>query len=147
MGFIKSIKDAFSSNGASAVIEGGNQILKSIDGLTTSAEEKKELRASVVNTMVTAQSAVIVAEAKAGGITAKWRPYTMLAFAGILIYSFFLGPMFGLTVVAIPPQLWSLLTLGIGGYVGGRSVEKVVETLTTAKELRKMVKLQGKLDK
>jgi hypothetical protein len=141
--------------GAKATLEGANSILKSVDSLTTSAEEKKQLRATVITTMVNAQRDVIVAEAQAGGISAKWRPYTMLAFVALIICHYALFPMIAVmfpaavpvfAAMTLPPELWTLLQVGIGGYVGGRSVEKITDKLTTAKELRKLTKLRGKIN-
>ena len=156
MGWLSKITGAFTSGGTSAVIEGGNEILKSIDGLSTSAEEKKNLRAGVINTMINAQSASIVAEANAGGIAAKWRPYTMLSFVVLIIAHYAIFPMIAVmfpaavpvfAAMTLPPQLWTLIQIGLTGYVGGRSVEKIVDNLTTAKELRKMTKLKDKISK
>jgi hypothetical protein len=42
--------------------------------------------------------------------------------------------------------MWTLIQVGLGGYAGGRSVEKVVGMLTTSKELRKLEKLRGKIN-
>ncbi len=28
--------------------------------------------------------------------------------------------------LALPPELWNLMTLGVSGYIGGRSVEEAV---------------------
>lgn len=156
MGFISTIKGFFGSGGASAVLEGGNKILQSIDGLHTSAEEKKTLRASVIGTMVQAQSAGVIAEAQAGGIAAKWRPYTMLSFVALILCHYAIFPMIAVVFPAtipvfaamvLPPELWFLIQVGLTGYVGGRSLEKVVDKLTTASELRKMAKLQAKINK
>ena len=155
MGLIAKVAGFFGGGGAKAVLDGGSQILKSIDGLSTSAEEKKSLRASVINTMVNAQTSVIIAEANAGGVTAKWRPYTMLSFVSLTLFHYALFPMIAIifpatapifAAMVLPPQLWTLIQIGLGGYVGGRSVEKVVGMLTTSKELRKMAKLQAKID-
>lgn len=155
MGLFAKIAGVFGGGGAKAVLDGGSKILQSIDGLTTSAEEKKELRASVIGTMVQAQSAVIVAEANAGGIASKWRPYTMLSFVVIILCHYTLFPMIAVifpqtapvfAAMVLPPEMWVLIQVGLGGYTGGRSVEKVVGLLTTSKELRKMAKLEAKIN-
>ena len=36
-------------------------------------------------------------------------------------------PLFGTPAADIPPDMWDLLKLGVGGYVLGRSVEKGVK--------------------
>lgn len=156
MGFFSKIGSALGMGGAKDVLDGGTKLLGAIDGLTTSAEEKKGLRASVITSMVQAQQTVIVAEANAGGIAAKWRPITMLSFVAIIICHYVLFPMIAVAFPAaapifaamiLPPEMWVLIQVGLGGYTGGRSVEKVVNMLTTSKELRKMAKLEAKIDR
>jgi hypothetical protein len=116
-----------------AFFAGGNPIaetIKAIDGVTTSAEERLALKSQFIGGIVEAQSKVLVAEAQSKSwLTASWRPLVMLSFASILIYSFFVGPMFKLPTVPVPDDLWTLMKIGIGGYVGGRSVEKLAEIL------------------
>ncbi|MCS7280543.1 MAG: hypothetical protein NZ583_02795 [Desulfobacterota bacterium] len=38
------------------------------------------------------------------------------------------APLFRLPSLEIPPDMWTLLEIGIGGYVVGRSAEKIVKT-------------------
>lgn len=72
------------------------------------------------------QGDVIQTEAKSESwLTRSWRPLVMLDFALIITYSLFLAPLFSLKHVDLPPDMWELLKLGIGGYVVGRSLEKV----------------------
>lgn len=73
-----------------------------------------------------AQSAVIISEAKSESwIARNWRPMVMLMFAFIIGYNHILAPLFSLKSLPIVPDMWELLKLGIGGYVIGRSVEKI----------------------
>lgn len=80
------------------------------------------------------QASTIIAEAKGEGFLQKnWRPITMLSFVAIIINNYILFPylqmMFGTGVrLEIPPDMWELLKIGIGGYVVGRSVEKGIKT-------------------
>jgi hypothetical protein len=119
-----------------AFFKGGNPIaetIKAIDGVTTSAEERMTLKSQFIGGIVEAQSKVLIAEAQSKSwLTASWRPLVMLSFASILIYSFFIGPMLELKTVPVPGDLWTLMKIGIGGYVGGRSVEKLAEILPRA---------------
>lgn len=79
----------------------------------------------------------IVAEAKSEHtLTATWRPLTMLAFVLIIANNYILAPylslLFGVSVTLdIPPDMWDLLKLGIGGYVASRGVEKAIEKWKT----------------
>ena len=42
--------------------------------------------------------------------------------------NYIIVPIFNTTPAEIPPDMWDLLKLGVGGYVVGRSVEKGVKT-------------------
>ena len=76
---------------------------------------------------------VIVAEAKSEhALTSQWRPITMLVFTAIVANNYILAPylqaMFGWSVsLEMPEQFWNLLSIGIGGYIFGRSGEKAVK--------------------
>ncbi len=80
-----------------------------------------------------AQKAIIVAEATGHSwLQRNWRPITMLVFVYIIAHNYIIAPLFGLQELAIPPDMWSLLKIGLGGYVIGRSVEKVAPTIADA---------------
>lgn len=82
---------------------------------------------------VKAQAAVISTEAGSKNwLASSWRPILMLVFTYIILHNFVIAPLFHITSVAIPPDMWDLLRLGIGGYVMGRSVEKVVPSIAQA---------------
>lgn len=80
---------------------------------------------------VEAQAKVITAEAGGSSwMQRNWRPVLMFAFIAILVNNYLLAPYvraFGGTVVTldIPPAMWGLLTVGVGGYIGARTYEKV----------------------
>ena len=72
-----------------------------------------------------AQSRIIVAEASSESwITRTWRPILMLVFGGLVV-----ARWFGFSAPDIPveieSQLWIIIQIGLGGYVGGRSLEKI----------------------
>lgn len=82
------------------------------------------------------QARVVQTEARSEHwITSAWRPITMLSFVFIIINNYILVPysalLFGAAVphLDIPPDMWDLLKIGLGGYVIGRSVEKVAKTV------------------
>lgn len=65
-------------------------------------------------------------------LTATWRPILMLVITGIIANNYLLAPylsaIFGVGLqLELPDRLWDLLTVGVGGYVIGRSAEKVTE--------------------
>lgn len=80
-----------------------------------------------------AAAGVVKAEAKSEHfLTASWRPITMLTFVAIIANNYIIAPyadaMFGVGIALdIPPDMWDLLKLGLGGYVAGRSGEKVMK--------------------
>ncbi|MGE0278346.1 MAG: 3TM-type holin [Nitrospiraceae bacterium] len=111
-----------------------------VDDLHTSDEERLTLKerlltvqAGILSEVLKAETAtleaqarIVEAEAKSENwITSAWRPITMLTFLALIVYGQFGGP-------PIPEQTWPLLQLGLGGYVVGRSFEKIVPQVATA---------------
>lgn len=114
-----------------------------IDELTTTDEEKQVLRNEITKMenqfsaaildyeikMTEMKSNVIVAEAKGDSwLQRSWRPITMLSFLAIIMLHYFGW----LPEKELAPQMWTLLQIGIGGYIGGRSLEKVLPSVITA---------------
>ena len=68
-----------------------------------------------------AQAGLVAAEAGgASWLQRNWRPVTMLSFLGLVV-----ADAFGLLAFRLADQAWLLLQIGLGGYVVGRSVEKI----------------------
>ena len=85
---------------------------------------------------IEAKRDIIVAEATGQSwIQRNWRPITMLVFVYIIAHNFIISPLLSLEQLPIPPDMWELLKLGMGGYIIGRSAEKIVPEL--AKVLKK----------
>ena len=120
------------SQGAQATI---GETLRGIDSLTTSAEERASLRAKALEVYLNAQARGIEADSSAGGIASQWRPIMALTLVGLLVWHV-IAATFGYPVpeLDMEPRLWDTLQLMIGGYVGGRSVEKVVSTIAAKKK-------------
>lgn len=113
---------------------------KVVDNLFPDPEARAEARQKMMTTLlesqqdlVKAQSEVIKAEASSQwALTSTWRPITMLTFTAIVANNYIVAPyinlFFGIDVMLpIPEPMWDLLQLGIGGYIAGRSVEKVID--------------------
>jgi hypothetical protein len=82
---------------------------------------------SYVQKELESQAAIVAAEAQGKSFLQRnWRPILMLTFTYIIAHNYVLSPMFSLTRLEIPPDMWELLKLGMGGYIIGRSVEKAV---------------------
>ena len=77
---------------------------------------------------------IISAEAKSEHwLVAAWRPITMLTFVAIVANNYLIYPYLSLfwgeaPMLDLPPDLWELIKLGLGGYVIGRTVEKSVQS-------------------
>ncbi|GAA4850880.1 3TM-type holin [Algivirga pacifica] len=108
-----------------------------IDETVTTDEEKSQAKERIsilvmdnLQKVLEMQSQVILAEAKGNALQRNWRPIVMLMFAFVVVYAKFLAPVFQLEQVPLENQFWELLEIGIGGYVIGRSVEKVAGKVT-----------------
>lgn len=114
-----------------------------IDSLHTSEEEKMEAKRKIMEVeaaltrkfteyetaLTRARNEIIVAEAKSQSWLARnWRPLLMLVFTYIIAHNYVLSPVFGINYVVIPDEMWSLLKIGVGGYIVGRSAEKGIAT-------------------
>jgi len=108
-----------------------------IDELHTSEEEKLkqqrrllEIQAMVLDSslqyekeMMTSRAEIINSEAKSEHwITATWRPITMLTFLALAV-----GDSLGLLQTPLRDEAWTLLQLGISGYIFSRGAEKVIK--------------------
>ncbi len=122
-----------------------------IDDLHTSDEEKLAAKASILAVQTDLTKAVLDYEAKLAseqGQTVRaevtghswmqrnWRPIVMLLFAYIIAHNYVLVPVLGLSGVDIPSDMWQLLKIGLGGYVIGRSAEKIVPATVGAMKAR-----------
>jgi hypothetical protein len=118
-----------------------------IDNLHTSEHERLQMRAELLTLQAAAMDSMLdyeksTLQARAGivqaeaqsehWVTATWRPITMLTLLGLVVLD-----SFGLLTMAAGTPLkedaWLLLQIGLGGYVVGRSGEKIVETLTKSR--------------
>ena len=74
------------------------------------------------------QTDIILAEAKGNWLQRSWRPILMLSFGFIIIYTKFISQLSShLVTPELEPEFWNLLDIGIGGYVIGRSAEKIAD--------------------
>lgn len=118
-----------------------------IDELHTSDEEKLKIKQAMFEAqneltvkvlayekeILAAKSQIIVAEAQGQSwIQRTWRPITMLTFLVLII-----ADTFGWTEFRLSEQAWELLKLGIGGYVVGRSAEKIMPNVMQIMKDRK----------
>lgn len=79
-----------------------------------------------------AQSNIIIAEAKGESwLQRNWRPFMMLTFMFLLVSYWFGYSPPNMTQETLN-NVFALLKLGIGGYIGGRSLEKITPHIAAA---------------
>lgn len=113
-----------------------------IDHVTMSGEDKARLQGAIIagqlqsaqstidyeKQLLDAKSNIILAEAKSESWLARnWRPITMLTFLCLVVCD-----AFGWLPFRLAGEAWTLLQIGLGGYVVGRSVEKVAGPVLSA---------------
>lgn len=111
-----------------------------IDELHTSEEEKLAVKQKMFEMQVgafnkaeeyetellKAKASIITAEAQGQSwIQRNWRPITMLTFLVLVV-----ADSFGLLAFRLAAEAWTLLQIGLGGYVVGRSAEKIIPQVT-----------------
>jgi hypothetical protein len=116
-------------------------LLGGLDKLFTSKEEKIKAENVIKQILIEKQlelqkmqTEIIVTEAKGNWLQRSWRPILMLTFGFIVIYVKFIAPLFNLTTPELEIEFWELLKIGIGGYVVGRSAEKISKNVTFTKK-------------
>lgn len=108
-----------------------------IDEIHTSDEEKLQLQAKIKaveneflakvidyeTQLLQSKTAIITAEATGQSwIQRNWRPITMLTFLVLVVFD-----SFGWLPNPLAKEAWTLLQIGLGGYVAGRSGEKITQ--------------------
>jgi hypothetical protein len=110
-----------------------------VDELHTSDEERLNAKSKMLEVQaaamqqvfdyetqaLTARANIVNSEASSGNLLASsWRPITMLTFLVLAV-----GDSLGLLATPLRDEAWMLLQLGLGGYVVGRSGEKIAQTI------------------
>ena len=120
------------SEGVKPVTGIAGAIGKVVDRLTLPSREKKRLETDLLRLIAESerqrlegQAAVIGEEARGNWLQRSWRPLVMLTFAVIILA----GTFTSLPILAETSRFWDLLEIGLGGYVVGRSSEKVAGTI------------------
>lgn len=113
-----------------------------VDAMHTSTEEKLAIKAQTLETYARALEAgieyesknleqrakIVEAEAKSEyWLTSTWRPIVMLTFCALVV-----ADQTGVLAFRLAGEAWTLLQIGLGGYVTGRSLEKIVPPIVGA---------------
>ena len=118
-----------------------------LDEAATSASAREAARVKLAAVKADAFSAALAFEedrlataarlvaAEAGGqswLQRNWRPLTMLCFLFLVM-----ADSFGLLAFRLSAEAWGLLQIGLGGYVVGRSVEKIAPQIKSSLNSKK----------
>lgn len=105
---------------------------KAVGDKDAATKIKAELSTALINNntaLVQAASSVVIAEATGESwLQRNWRPLMMIWFA-FLIGAYWFGFVPANMPTSVVEQLFTLVQLGIGGYVVGRSGEKIATTI------------------
>lgn len=80
-------------------------------------------------------SQIILAEAKSEHwMAASWRPLLMMVITAIVAWNYLIGGIIEAIIgrdilIPLPDEMWTLLTVGVGGYTLGRSGEKIAKSM------------------
>tara|TARA_B110000858_G_C17808907_1_gene479751 strand:- start:7340 stop:7744 length:405 start_codon:yes stop_codon:yes gene_type:complete len=117
----------------------GDVITKIVPDKAKALEVERELKLSLLahtDKLENMRGSIILAEASSGNwLTSSWRPLLMMVAISIIAVNYLIFPLIAIgypsimnNLLELPDQLWNLLTLGVGGYIVGRSGEKAVAT-------------------
>jgi hypothetical protein len=96
------------------------QLLIDIEGTYVTYESK----------LLEGRSRIVEAEINGGNwLQRNWRPMLMMICMFIILNNYVLVPYFQIPVVTLDEHIWNLMEMGVGGYVAGRSLEKISENL------------------
>jgi Holin of 3TMs, for gene-transfer release len=92
-----------------------------------------EMEGSYINyesKLLESQSKIIESETKGDSwLQRNWRPLLMVICMFIILNNYVLVPYFGIPVAVLDDHIWTLMEMGVTGYVAGRSLEKISENL------------------
>jgi hypothetical protein len=132
---------AFITSAVSGLVNG--PLNKIIESYVSDLELRRKLAAELETNMIThlgksleLQQAIVLAEVKSEyWLTRSWRPLLMVLMMNFLMVAGLFLPLADLLVGqpipfnprwnTLPDGFWNFLSVGVGGYIGGRSVEKI----------------------
>jgi hypothetical protein len=116
---------------------------KILDLYVKDLELRRKLQAELEGSLIThvgqsleLQQSLVLAEIQSERwLTATWRPLLMVLMMGFLVLVGLVLPLADLAAgkpipwnprwSALPDGFWQFLSVGVGGYIGGRSLEKI----------------------
>jgi hypothetical protein len=120
----------------SAALDVGGKL---IDRLWPDPEKRDQARLALLElaqkgdlTELTVRGEIVKTEAASEHwLAANWRPILMLTFGGLIVARWFGWAAPGLSIEEYL-KLWDIVELGLGGYVIGRSAEKIIPAAAAA---------------
>ena len=111
----------------------GGKVLDIVDDVVEDKDEANRLKFEIQHQLIENKSSeleaaakIVLAEAQGGWLQRNWPPLLMVTFAGLVV-----AHWFGFTAPNIPESvqnfLLNIVMIGIGGYVVGRSGEKIAD--------------------
>ena len=111
----------------------GCKVLDIVDDVVEDKGEANRLKFEIQRQLIENKSSeleaaakIVLAEVQGGWLQRNWRPLLMVTFAGLIV-----AHWFGFTAPNIPESvqnsLLNIVMVGIGGYVVGRSGEKIAD--------------------
>lgn len=110
-----------------------------VSSLFPDPKEKAKAEAETIRLLLEHQADIESAAAKiinteaasSHWLAANWRPLTMIVFVGLIVARWFGWAAPGLAEAEYI-KLWSIVEFGLGGYVVGRSVEKIAPSIASS---------------
>jgi len=96
------------------------EILNIIDEKIQDEELKKDLKKDLVKHLLALELV------EHSWLQKNWRPLVMISFAGMIVYNYVFSSIFGFTPMEIPNEVFQVIKIGLGFYVTGRTVEKIM---------------------
>ena len=111
----------------------GGKVLDIVDDVVEDKDAANNLKFQIQKQLIETKSSeleaqvkIVLAEAQGSWLQRNWRPLLMITFAGLVV-----AHWFGFTAPNIPESvqnsLLNIVMVGVGGYVMGRSAEKVAD--------------------
>ncbi len=134
--FLRKLFGKVTAPAASTVLDSVGELAKDIRTAIT-GDIPPEKRASLYEKILDitleitkVRANIITTEAQGNWMQRSWRPVLMWVCIFIVAWNYIINPLAGLNrALNLPDKLWNLLILGVGGYIAGRSGEKIVDTL------------------
>jgi hypothetical protein len=122
------IKEAVSGVGDAAI-----KIRTAITGIDPAKQAEVELALTQIDGQIKQyQSNVLIAEIQGNSwMQRNWRPLLMLVCIAIIGEQYLFVPLVKMfwtqvPILTLPSELWTLMEIGVGGYIAGRTIEKTI---------------------